>query len=204
MRSRGRQYVIGIDEVGRGPIAGPLCVGACLVCRRDVRRLYRTVRGVRDSKRLSPAQRERWQKRIREEERAGRLVSVTAFVSHAVIDRLGMGAALRRGIGRCLRKLTVSPLEARVLLDGGIRAPRQYIHQETIIGGDEQEPLIALASIAAKVRRDRHMARLTRRFPEYGFEVHKGYGTRGHYEALRKHGISPVHRRSFLRNFVNQ
>lgn len=199
-----RQYVIGIDEVGRGPLAGPLCIGGCLVRRRDIRRLYRTVRGVRDSKRLSLAQRERWLDRIRDEERDGWLVSATVFVSHTVIDRLGMGAALRRGIRRCLDKLSIAPQKAYILLDGGIRAPQDYAHQETIIGGDEQEPLIALASIVAKVRRDRHMDRLARKFPEYGFEKHKGYGTKKHYETLRKYGISPVHRKSFLKDLVEQ
>ena len=85
-----------------------------------------------------------------------------------------------------------------ILLDGGLKAPAKYKDQKTIIKGDEKVKIIALASIIAKVSRDRHMRRLAKKFPDYGFEIHKGYGTRAHYRALHRRGLSPLHRRSFL------
>jgi ribonuclease HII len=90
-----------------------------------------------------------------------------------------------------------------ILLDGGLKAPEEYMHQETIIKGDEKEPIIALASIAAKVLRDQMMEELAEVHPEYGFENHKGYGTNEHYKAIKKHGLTAYHRRSFLSNFLN-
>jgi ribonuclease HII len=96
-----------------------------------------------------------------------------------------------------LQKLEIG-FDSRILLDGGLRAPKLYLNQTTIIRGDESEPAIALASIAAKIRRDRHLVRLAQRYPDYGFEIHKGYGTARHYAALAQHGPCPIHRRSFL------
>lgn len=199
--SRTRIYTIGIDEVGRGPLAGPLCVGACLIRKRDRSNVLASLRGVKDCKKLSPKQRLIWFSRIREVVLGGKLVAVTSFVGESVIDQQGVSHALRLAIGRCLSKLSVSPPHAEVLLDGGIYAPAEYAFQETIIDGDESEPLIALASIVAKVRRDRRMARLGKRYPAYGFEKHKGYGTKEHYAALRRHGLCKIHRRSFLKKF---
>ncbi|MBI5400711.1 MAG: hypothetical protein HZB12_01160 [Candidatus Yonathbacteria bacterium] len=89
-----------------------------------------------------------------------------------------------------------------VLLDGGLRAPAHYSNQKTIIKGDEKELSIALASIVAKVARDKKMIALAKKFPAYGFEKHKGYGTRAHYEAIKKHGATKHHRKSFLKNVV--
>ena len=98
--------------------------------------------------------------------------------------------------------LHVEPDMARVLLDGGLKAPVEFKNQKTIIKGDEREMVIALASICAKVLRDRKMNLLGKKHPKYGFEVHKGYGTKKHYQAIRKYGLLPVHRRSFLRKIL--
>lgn len=196
--------VIGIDEVGRGPLAGPLCVGACLVQKDREIVFLRTLRGIKDSKQLTAQKRERWFTIISEAERRGECRWRTIFVSHIFIDQYGMAYALRYAIARVLKKLDADPKSAFVLLDGGIKAPTIFCSQKTIIKGDEKMPLISAASIVAKVRRDRHMTALGRRFPMYGFETHKGYGTKGHYRALRKYGISKVHRRSFLKDFVSQ
>jgi ribonuclease HII len=87
-----------------------------------------------------------------------------------------------------------------ILLDGGLKAPPKYLNQKTIIGGDEKEPLIALASIVAKVLRDRRMVRYAKIHPKYSFEVHKGYGTALHRRLIKKHGPSVLHRRSFIKN----
>lgn len=132
----------------------------------------------------------------------GTITFTTAFVGAETIDRFGMARALRLGVRRALKKLELHPSACRVLLDGGLKAPPLFECQETIIGGDERELTIALASIAAKVRRDTHMVRTAKRFPAYGFEAHKGYGTRAHYAALRANGPCPIHRRSFLRGVL--
>lgn len=194
--------VIGIDEVGRGSLAGPLCVGACLVQKEREMAFLRTLRGIKDSKQLTAQKRERWFTIISGAEKRGECRWRTIFVSHTLIDQCGMAYALRYAIARVLRKLDADPKSACVLLDGGIKAPTIFCSQKTIIKGDEKIPLISAASIVAKVRRDRHMTVLGRRFPMYGFEMHKGYGTKGHYMALRKYGISEVHRKSFLKKLI--
>lgn len=197
---RSIRFFIGVDEVGRGPLAGPLCVGACLVKARAARVF---LRGIKDSKRLSHKERLRWKQILvrAASEESCRLS--TALVGERSIDRKGLSRAILIAVCRALRRLGVAPESCRVLLDGGMRAPRTFPFQKTIIGGDESVPLIAAASIIAKVRRDRYMIRLAKQFPQYGFERHKGYGTKEHYEALKKHGISAVHRRSFLKNFLS-
>lgn len=189
-------YVIGVDEVGRGPLAGPVCVGACLV---KTARQGALLGGIRDSKQLSEKRRLLWARRLRHAATKGHCKLATALIKEAYIDRKGLSAALMLAVCRVLRRFGVAPNSCRVLLDGNLYAPRTFVFQKTIIGGDESVPLIAAASIVAKVRRDRFMCRLARRYPQYGFETHKGYGTKRHYEALRKHGISPAHRKSFLK-----
>ena len=97
-----------------------------------------------------------------------------------------------------MNSLEIKPLKAKVLLDGGLKAPINYLNQKTIIKGDEKEMVIALASICAKVLRDRKMNTLANKHPKYGFDGHKGYGTRKHYLAINKYGMLATHRRSFL------
>ena len=195
-------YIIGVDEVGRGPLAGPLCVGACLLERARRKAFSRTFAGIKDSKQLSAARRREWLLKLKGAQAKGECRLCTAFVSEKVIDARGLSFALKRAICRVLRKLNLEPNACTVLLDGGMKAPRTYPFQQTIINGDETEQLIAGASIVAKVRRDRYMMRLSKRYPLYGFDSHKGYGTKAHYEALRKHGVSEIHRKSFLKNFL--
>lgn len=202
------KFIIGVDEVGRGPLAGPVAVGALCATTRMLKKF----RLIKESKQLSPLQREAWYARIllaRGEE----LHFAVSFVSAAIIDRKGITFAIRLALARSLLKLETDvqrtalknspkgrPLyeESMVLLDGGLKAPATYIHQQTIIHGDAQELSIAMASVVAKVLRDRRMVRLHKKYPEYGFAAHKGYGTKAHYRALAKRGLSPVHRRSFL------
>lgn len=193
------RHIIGIDEVGRGPLAGPLCIGACAV-RMSCRAAF--LRGIKDSKQLSEAARLRWMTELRTAKAAGKCRYSSAYIGERYVDRSGLRKAIALAVCRALRKLDIEPHSCRVLLDGCLRAPRTYPFQETIIGGDERVPLIAAASIIAKVRRDRYMVRLSRRYPQYGFDKHKGYGTQKHYDALRRYGLSPVHRRSFLKNFA--
>lgn len=194
---RSRLAVVGIDEVGRGPLAGPLTVGVLVIPRRHLWHLE----GVKDSKKLAPAAREAWYEKIRALEKEGILASAVAFVGERQIDRKGLSHSLMKGVARCLRRLEV-PLGADIRLDGSLYAPPVYLRQKTIVRGDEKELAIAAASILAKVRRDRRMRNLARRYPGYGFEAHKGYGTSAHYRALRKLGLSRIHRRSFLKGLA--
>jgi len=183
-----------VDEVGRGPLAGPLAVGA--VCIDKKRRRY--LRGVKDSKKLTPLAREVWYAKFRNLEKMGIIRYKVAFVSEAMIDRNGLSSALMKAVGSCLRRLEVGP-DTKIILDGSLYAPASYTQQKTLVRGDEKRSVIAAASIIAKVLRDRKMKCLGKRFPLYGFEKHKGYGTKAHYLALQIHGPSDFHRRSFLK-----
>lgn len=188
------KFIIGIDEAGRGPLAGPVAVGA--VCLKPAARL--NLAGLKDSKQLAASQREKWFAKILAWQKEGVLDFRVALVGAKLIDEAGIVPAIKLGIARCLKRLQIMPAECQVLLDGGLKAPAIYLVQKTIIKGDESESAIALASIAAKVRRDRHLTRLAKLYPAYGFEVHKGYGTKAHYQALAKHGPSKIHRQTFL------
>ncbi|MCE9644301.1 ribonuclease HII [Candidatus Parcubacteria bacterium] len=189
-------FVVGIDEAGRGPLAGPVAVGACRIRRGEERRFA----GFRDSKKLSEKNREAWLLRMREWKKEGVIDYAVCFASARVIDREGIVPAVRSALARALGKLVPDSGNTQVLLDGGLKAPSEFKNQKTIIKGDEKEPSIALASIAAKVSRDRLMKRLAKKYPKYAFEVHKGYGTLVHRTAIRAFGLSPEHRISFCRN----
>ncbi|MDP2650406.1 MAG: ribonuclease HII [bacterium] len=197
------RYVIGIDEAGRGPIAGPVAVGAVLAPEGFLVEHEYFKKGIRDSKQLSVAKREAlfaWLQREKQ------LKHVVSLVGPRVVDREGISVAVHIAIQRALRRLVPEHERAHVLvlLDGGLRAPRTYANQATIIRGDEKEPLIALASVAAKVTRDDKMRALSYWHPEYGFDGHKGYGTPAHYRAIKTHGMIDSHRRSFLKTLLEQ
>ncbi|MDZ4226222.1 MAG: ribonuclease HII [Patescibacteria group bacterium] len=154
--------IIGVDEAGRGPLAGPVAVGAVAVPARFD---FKLIKDVRDSKQMSELGREIWFERLRVLEAEHGLRYVVMFSSATVIDRFGITRAVRRAVHRGVRFLAPEPAGARILLDGLLTAPSEY-EQETIIGGDESEPLIALASVAAKVKRDRLKRRHALRYPE--------------------------------------
>lgn len=194
------QYIIGIDEVGRGPLAGPVCVAAVAVPTDYEETLKEALMPVRDSKKMPQHKREAVLAELRKQKNARRVQFTVAFVGPRVIDREGIQYAIRKAISTAIRRLGVDPRHCRVILDGGLRAPRIYTRQQTIIRGDETEFVISLASIAAKVTRDRKMTRLSKHYPEYKFEEHKGYGTAYHIKIIKKHGVLPVHRKSFLKN----
>jgi ribonuclease HII len=188
------RYLIGIDEAGRGPLAGPVSVGAVLLMPHFDRA---RIRDVRDSKQLSEVAREEWYKRIKCWEREGSLRFAVSYSSNEQIDTWGIVPAVRSALARSISKLSADPAKCVVLLDGGLKAPDIYSRQKTIVRGDASEPVIALASIAAKVRRDRLMKRLSREYPGYEFHIHKGYGTKRHAQAMAEHGLSAIHRRTF-------
>lgn len=195
--------LVGVDEVGRGPLAGPVAVGVLVLkeSQKRFRLFYKKGETfLRDSKKLSEKQREEWFKIIGAERERGALDFSVSFISHTLIDKRGLAWALRIATARSLARLAIST-DSEIFLDGGLRAPSYFKNQQTIIKGDEKIPAIALASVVAKVLRDRLMIRLAKQYPQYGFGRHKGYGTAAHYDTIKKHGLCPIHRRSFLLKF---
>ena len=189
------KFFIGIDEVGRGPLAGPVAVGVAVATPAVIKKF----RSIKESKQLSRAQREKWYEKIREE--GSGIQFAVSFVSAPQIDKNGINPSIRTALSRGLKKLSPSQKHVRVLLDGGLKAPSEYQNQQTIIRGDAKETIIAIASIVAKVERDRRMMRMHKKYPQYGFDRHVGYGTRAHITAIKKHGLTLTHRKSFCKNF---
>lgn len=181
-------YIVGIDEAGRGPLAGPITFGFVMCPKHLHSKIFKNIR---DSKKLSPARREEWFNFLKTHPK---LAFGTASVGAKMIDQKGLSYANQLCIRRLTKKFGAIP--SLVLLDGGLKAPAE-LRQKTIIKGDEKIPVIAAASIIAKVTRDRKMIRLAKKFPEYGFEIHKGYGTKMHLARLAKHGPSAIHRKTF-------
>ncbi len=189
-------WLVGIDEAGRGPLAGPVAVGVFAVPEDfDIRLLT----GIRDSKKLSERQRELWYGRI---SALSAVCSVT-LIGADHIDQDGIVHAIEEAMRRALERVPVDPADCRILLDGGLHAPTEYIEQRTIVRGDDTEPLISAAAILAKVTRDRHMRAHSVRYPGYGFESHKGYGTLSHRAAIRQYGLTPLHRRTFCHGLLD-
>lgn len=194
----GKRFIVGIDEAGRGPLAGPVCVGAVGASRPatstvavNVPRRLSALDGIKDSKKLSAKKREEWFKKINGHEE---FEAHHVYVSNEMIDKFGIRPAVIFGVEKVLEKFSKKP--DLVLLDGLLHAPEKYT-QETIIKGDEKVPLIAAASIIAKVSRDRVMMAMHEKYPQYNFAKHKGYGTKEHFERIAAHGLSPIHRKTF-------
>lgn len=189
------QYNIGIDEVGRGALAGPVLLVAFALPTRH------PFRGIRDSKRLTPLARERWYRRFR----GCPAVSWASGTSSAkTVDAINIRRAADRAARIAyLRLLGRHPelLRAPVLMDGGLSLGKGIPHR-AFTGGDARYKAIACASIVAKVRRDRLMERLEARHAGYGFAAHKGYGTEAHRRALKRRGPSEAHRLTFLGKFL--
>lgn len=195
------RYIIGIDEVGRGPLAGPMMVGAVAVEGGPSSADF--LEGIKDSKKLTKKQREEWSKKIwAEKERQSELGIAIVSISNSTIDKYGISASLKLAVAKCLKILVGPDDEYEIFLDGSLYAPPQYKNQQTIIKGDEKIPIISAASVVAKVYRDAQMTKLHEKYPQYGFDVHKGYGTALHIAAIKKHGLSAIHRRTFCKNFV--
>ena len=174
----------GVDEAGRGPLAGPVVAAAVILDPG------RPVAGVTDSKKLSPRMRQQLAAAIRQ--RA--LAWAVAEASVEEVDRLNILRATMLAMKRAIEALSLRPVE--VLVDGN-RCPEIDLPVRAIIGGDATEPVISAASILAKTHRDASMLQLHATYPQYGFDRHMGYGTAVHLDALRRHGPAPCHRRSF-------
>ncbi len=182
--------IIGIDEAGRGPLAGPVVVAGVLY--RGSTAFPKMLRGIKDSKKLSARQRDEWYALITA---CPDFAWATARVAPAMIDRINILQASRMGARRVYKKLAPKN-DVLALLDGGLILPSS-VEQKTIIKGDEKISLIAAASVIAKVTRDRLMLKLHKKYPCYRFDLHKGYGTALHRKMLGQYGACPVHRVSF-------
>lgn len=189
------RFALGVDEVGRGPLAGPVAVGVVMTVEQfDVAREFP---GITDSKKLSQAKREKFFTMLETRAVHGDVRFKVEFQDAACIDKNGISLAIAIAVARGVRTLQPDASRAHVYLDGLLKAPLEYT-QETITHGDALVPIISLASVAAKVTRDHYMVKLSAQYPLYGLEKHKGYGTREHYKALKKYGLSIIHRRSFI------
>jgi ribonuclease HII len=195
--------IIGIDEVGRGPLAGPVTV--CAVCCDE--KIYKSLFKNKnlpalgkDSKKLKEKDRKIFDKYLRQLSKEGKIEFKIVHISNKIIDEKGISFSIKKAMINCIKGLKIE-IESKFLLDGGLKVPIEFRNQKTIIKGDEKERIIAWASILAKVSRDNLMIKASQKFPDYGFDVHKGYGTQKHREAIKKYGISGFHRKSFCKRF---
>ena len=183
----GFDLIAGMDEAGRGPLAGPVTVAACIVNLGDV------IEGVNDSKQLTPKKRDYFFDKIKDSAFGYEIVDV----SNERIDEINILNATKEGMKTAIEKLLPVP---QMLLVDAVKEDFG-IPYEAIIHGDALSYSIAAASVLAKVHRDRLMEEYALLYPEYGFEKHKGYGTKQHIEALKKYGPCPIHRKTFIKNF---
>ncbi len=191
LHSRGIGIICGVDEAGRGPLAGPVCAAAVILPDGLV------IPGLDDSKKLSDKRRRELFPIIKEQAIAYGI----GLASREEIDEINILQATFLAMGRALSRLSVKPDFA--LIDGN-REKDFGLPVMTVVKGDSRSANIAAASILAKVTRDDLMDELAKEYPQYGFEIHKGYGTKAHYEALRTYGASPIHRVTFLKKFYGE
>ena len=188
---KGIEIICGMDEAGRGPLAGPVCAAAVILPKGL------EIPGLNDSKKLTDKKRRELMPIIKEQA----LTYGIAFASHEEIDEINILQATFLAMERAIAQLKIRPELA--LIDGN-RQKDFGINVETVVKGDSRSANIAAASVLAKVTRDDYMEAMAVEYPGYGFEIHKGYGTKAHYEALRTLGVSPIHRMSFLKKFYGE
>ena len=186
--AEGYQVICGVDEAGRGPLAGPVCAAAVILPPNV------SIPGLNDSKKLTDKKRRELMPVIKETA----LAYGIAFADEKEIDEINILQATYAAMHRAISQLSLKPDLA--LVDGN-RAGDFGLTVKTVVKGDSLSASIAAASILAKVTRDDLMLELSETYPQYGFEIHKGYGTKAHYAALTEHGPSPIHRMTFLKKF---
>ena len=189
--SLGMQLICGVDEAGRGPLAGPVCAAAVILPE------HLQISGLTDSKKLTDKKRRELFPIIQQQA----LAYGIGLASEQEIDEINILQATFLAMRRALDQLSLRPEIA--MIDGN-RETDFGLPVKTVVKGDSLSANIAAASILAKVTRDNIMVELAEKYPEYGFEIHKGYGTKAHYEALRTYGPCPIHRRSFLKKFYGE
>ena len=187
----GLNYICGIDEAGRGPLAGPVVVGAAILPKNSF------IEGVNDSKKVSEKKREILYEKITEEAIAWSV----GIIDQKMIDEVNILNATKLGVTEALTKLKKKP--ELILVDALQNMDTLGINYKSIIKGDAKCYCIAAASIIAKVTRDRIMRQWDEVFPEFGFAKHKGYGTKAHIEAIKQYGICPLHRITFVKNIIH-
>ena len=188
VQAQGYSMICGVDEAGRGPLAGPVCAAAVILPD------HLEIPGLTDSKKLTDKKRRELFPLIQEQA----LAYGIGFATEQEIDEINILQATFLAMQRALDQLTVKPDLA--LIDGN-REKDFGLPVKTVVKGDSLSANIAAASILAKVTRDNLMVEMAANYPQYGFEIHKGYGTKAHYAALREHGACPIHRMSFLKKF---
>lgn len=188
---RGVKIICGVDEAGRGPLAGPVCAAAVILPPNA------EIPGLNDSKKLSDKKRRELYPIIKEQAIAYGI----AFVDHDKIDEINILQATYLAMETAISQLSVKPELA--LVDGN-RAKDFGVPVETVVHGDSLSASIAAASVLAKVSRDDYMLKMAEEYPQYAFAIHKGYGTKAHYAALTMHGPSPIHRMTFLKKFYEE
>ena len=190
LRNRGFNMICGIDEAGRGPLAGPVVVASVIMPANSM------IEGVNDSKKVSEKKREKLYDQILEEA----ISYGVGIVGQDEIDEINILNATKKGLTMSLKELTVKP--DLIIVDALTHIDTMGIPYESIIKVDAKCYSISVASIIAKVTRDRIMREWDKVYPEYGFEKHKGYGTSAHIEAIKKYGLCPIHRKSFTTHFI--
>jgi ribonuclease HII len=188
---KGFKNICGIDEAGRGPLAGPVVIAGVIMPQGSM------IEGVNDSKKVSEKKREKLYDLILEEA----ISYSVAIIGHDVIDEINILNATKQGLTQVVDGLDVKP--DLIIVDALTHINTRGIPYESIIKGDAKCYNIAAASIIAKVTRDRIMRQWDEIYPQYGFINHKGYGTAKHIEAIKEYGLCPIHRRSFTKNFVS-
>jgi len=209
-----KTYLIGIDEAGRGPLAGPVTAAAIILPSNFQFSIFNFQKEskikLKDSKKLTPKQRKIWFDFIKKQ----KIPYAVANVSPKTIDKINISQAANLAATKALKKvISYWPITAKgkILLDGGLKINPSLFNSlvansytlKTIVKGDEKIPAISLASIIAKVRRDKYMEKMHKKFPQYNFKKHKGYGTKMHYQLLKRNGASKIHRKSFLSSLKN-
>lgn len=222
LKNNRAKWIVGIDEVGRGPLAGPVAVGICfmpfvknilnsykefLKKNKENLKKYKLlyVRG-KDSKKLSAEIRETWSQFFKDAELGASANFICMSKTAKQIDEKGISVCIKScisdGLQKHMRDTRSTESEYCILLDGGLKAPVGFENQETFTKGDEKEMVISFASIYAKVKRDQYMTKRSSKpeYGKYGFEKHKGYGTESHRRLISQHGLSDLHRESYCRN----
>jgi len=199
-------WIIGIDEVGRGPLAGPVYVCACAMRGTDYKKMSASWRaeGLNDSKKMTVKAREKWYKKAHELKQQGKVRFAIGKCTAKDIDTKGTAVAIKQCITEALAILALDPKKTRVELDGGLKAPIIYKNQGTYVKGDQKRKIISLASVIAKVSRDAYMVRLHKKYLQYGWGQNKGYGTATHRKAIKHYGTTIFHRKTFLTKIIDK
>jgi ribonuclease HII len=224
-----KEYLIGIDEAGRGPLAGPVAIAASCISKEKSRKIFSVLKkhGLNDSKQVKESDREKLYEILLQMKKEKLLDFEVSLISADIISKKGISYAIQLGIKKNLKKLgichlrekschpelvsgsfsknyetpkqvrgdIISSIQTTLELDGALKIPQgDWEKASVIIKGDSIKPSIMIASIVAKVTRDRHMQKLSKKYSKYGFEIHKGYGTKKHRDLIKKHGLSKEHR----------